>query len=88
MMATKTRRIEMRADEETDHRITLAAQMTHQSVSSFVLGAARVEADRLLAAQDTTMPAEQFDALIASLDHPDPAPALSRLGSQPAAFER
>lgn len=87
-MATKTRRIEMRADEETDHRIALAARMTHQSVSSFVLGAARSEADRLLAEQDTTMPAEQFDALIASLDHPDPAPTLSRLGSQPAAFER
>ena len=78
----------MRADEETDHRITRAAQLTHQSVSSFVLSAARLEADRLIAAQDTTMPAEQFDALIASLDHPDPAPALSRLGAQPAAYER
>jgi uncharacterized protein (DUF1778 family) len=78
----------MRADEETDHRISLAAQMTHQSVSSFVLGAARGEADRVLAERDTTMPAEQFDALIASLDHADPAPALSRLGAQPAAFRR
>jgi uncharacterized protein (DUF1778 family) len=87
-VATKSRRIEMRADEETDRRIALAAQMTHQSVSSFVLGAARVEADRLLAEQDTTMRPEQFDALIASLDDADPAPSLRRLGSQPAAFER
>lgn len=87
-MATKSRRIEMRTDEETDRRITLAAQMTNQSVSSFVLGAARLESDRLLAEQDTTMPAEQFDALIASLDHADPAPTLKRLGSEPPAFER
>lgn len=87
-VATKTQRIEMRADEETGHRITLAAQMTGQSVSAFVLGAARVEADRLLAEQDTTMPAEQFDSLIASLDHPDLAPTLSRIGAQPARFER
>lgn len=87
-MAVKTRRIEMRADAETDRRIALAAQMTRQSVSAFVLGAARTEADRLLAEQDTTMPAEQFDALIASLDHADPAPALSRIGAQPARFQR
>jgi uncharacterized protein (DUF1778 family) len=87
-MAEKSRRIELRADPETDRRIALAAQMTHQSVSSFVRGAARVEADRLLAEQDTTMPAEQFDALIASLDHADRAPTLSRLGARPAAFDR
>lgn len=78
----------MRADEETGHRITRAAQLTNQSVSSFVLGAARVAADRLIAEQDTTMPAEQFDGLIASLDQPDPAPTLSRLGAQRAAYER
>lgn len=87
-MATKSRRIEMRADEETDRRITLAAQMTRQSVSAFVLSAARVEADRLLAEQDTTMASEQFDALIVSLDHADPAPTLRRLGAQPARYQR
>lgn len=87
-MTTKSRRIEMRADEATERRIVLAAQLTHQSVSAFVLGAARVEADRLLAEQDTTMPAEQFDTLIASLDRADPAPNLRRLGRQPARYRR
>lgn len=57
-------------------------------MSSFVLSAARMEANRLLAEQDTTIPAEQFDALIASLDHADPAPTLRRLGSQAPAFRR
>lgn len=59
--------------------------MTRQSVSSFVLDAARIEAERLLSEQDTVMPAEQFDALVASLHSADPAPILRRLGAQPAA---
>jgi uncharacterized protein (DUF1778 family) len=49
----------------------------HESVSGFVVRAARAEADRVLARTDVTvMPAEQFDAVVASLDSPDPAAKL------------
>jgi uncharacterized protein (DUF1778 family) len=88
-MATKTQRIEMRTDPDSEARITRAAAVTHESVSGFVLRAATSEADRVLARTDVTlMPAEQFDALINSLDVPDEAPALSRLASTRRRFAR
>jgi uncharacterized protein (DUF1778 family) len=89
IVATKTRRIEMRADPESEQRIMAAAKLAHEPVSTFILEAALSAADRLLGRTDTTlMPAEQFDALMASLDTPDYAPGLSRIGAQPSRFER
>lgn len=77
-MATKTRRLEARVDPEGEHRITEAAARTRESVSTFVLRAALNEADRVLARSDVVfMPAEQFDALMDSLDTPDEAPVLA-----------
>lgn len=76
-MATKTRRIEMRTDPASEGRITQAAGMLGQSVSTFVLSAANSAADAVLARADTTlMPAEQFDGLMRSLDVADGAPRL------------
>ena len=81
--ARRTERIELRATAEEAERINLAAQAQHLSVSAFVVQAATKAADRVLARTDQTlMPAEQFDALIASLDEPDDMPGLAR------AFER
>ena len=75
----------MRADEEQERLITEAAQAARMSVSAFVLRAASEEAGRLLARTDTTvMPAAQFDALIASLDTPDPAPRLRAAAARAA----
>jgi uncharacterized protein (DUF1778 family) len=88
-MATKTRRIEMRTDPDSETRIAQAAALRHESVSAFVLGAAVREADVLLARADMTlMPAEQFDALFGALDTPDPAPTLQRAAEQPRRFTR
>jgi uncharacterized protein (DUF1778 family) len=76
-MATKTRRIEMRTDPDNEERIVQAAGLLGQSVSGFVLSAARSAADAVLARADTTlMPAEQFDGLMRSLDVADEAPNL------------
>jgi uncharacterized protein (DUF1778 family) len=76
-MATKTRRIEMRTDPDSEERIVQAAGLVGQSVSGFVLAAASTAADAVLARADTTlMPAEQFDGLLRSLDEADPAPNL------------
>jgi uncharacterized protein (DUF1778 family) len=76
-MATKTRRIEMRTDPDSEERIVQAAGLLGQSVSMFVLSAASSAADAVLARADTTlMPAEQFDGLVRSLDVADEAPSL------------
>lgn len=86
--ARRDRRIEMRTDAETERRIVRAAELAHLSVSAFILGAARVEADRVLADHDTRMPADEFDQMIASLDVADPAPVLERVARGAVSFER
>lgn len=88
-MTIKNARIEIRADSDSHDRITKAAALTQASVSAFVLGAANAEADRVLARSESTlMPAEQFDAILASLDQPDEAPTLSRIAAKPRRFTR
>jgi uncharacterized protein (DUF1778 family) len=88
-MAVKSRRIEMRADPQSEERIVQAAAARQQSVSTFVLAAAVREADRVLARADVTlMPAEQFDALMDSLEIPDQAPRLLEAASRPRRFTR
>jgi uncharacterized protein (DUF1778 family) len=87
--ARRTRRIEMRADPDSENRIIQAAAACRQSVSAFVLAAAVREADVVLARADTTlMPAEQFDALIDSLDTPDTSPRLLDAAAQPRRVAR
>ena len=88
-MAAKTQRIEMRADPESEERISRAAQIEKLSVSAFVLAAATMAADRVLArTESTVMPADQFDALMAALDAPDEAPRLNRIAARRRGFER
>jgi uncharacterized protein (DUF1778 family) len=85
----KTRRIEMRADLQSEALIARAAAAAGQSVSAFVLGAAVREADQILARADTTvMSAEQFDALIATLETPDRADRLATAASAARRFVR
>jgi uncharacterized protein (DUF1778 family) len=89
MMTAKTRRIEMRADPDSEARIAQAAAAMHQSISAFVLSVAVREADVVLARADTTlMPAEQFDTLMSSLEVPDDAPGLLEAASRPRRFSR
>lgn len=79
----------MRADPASEAGIRRAAELFGESVSSFVLRAASIEANRLLAYADTTlMPAQQFDALIGSLDVPDTAPTLARVAARRRRFVR
>jgi uncharacterized protein (DUF1778 family) len=88
-MALKTRRIEMRADPDSEDRIARAAATMHQSISVFVLSAAVRAADVVLARADATlMPAEQFDALMSSLEIPDEAPRLLEAATQRRRFSR
>ncbi len=88
-MATRTRRIEMRADPASEERISRAAQARDLSISAFVLAAATREADRVLGRADQTLiPAAQFDALVAALDQSDPAPRLEAAARSPRLYRR
>lgn len=85
----KTDRIEMRADPADSELIRRAADAVDQTVSSFALNAARSEASRVLARSDATiMPADQFDALMASLDAPEDVPNLAKLANKRRRFVR
>jgi uncharacterized protein (DUF1778 family) len=88
-MATRHKRIEMRADPESEALIAAAAAACRVSVSAFVLEAATEEAGRVLGRADLTlMPAEQFDAFIVALDEPDEAPRLTQAAGSPRRYTR
>jgi uncharacterized protein (DUF1778 family) len=79
----------MRADPDDEALISKAARIRRQSVSAFVLQAAATEAGRVIARADhTVMPADQFDALIESLDQPDRADKLGAAARRPRRFTR
>lgn len=80
MAATRTSRIELRADPERERRIRYAAGLEHQSLGAFVLEAATERADEVLAsASATVVPSDFFDQLWDALDAPaTPSAALQR----------
>ena len=70
-MATRTARIELRADVAREKRIRRAAEISHQSVTAFVLEAATERAEQVIAASSTTVvPTGWFDKLWSALDAP------------------
>lgn len=77
----RTARIELRAEPESEQRIRLAAELSHQSTTSFVLEAASERANAVIAAAATTeVSSEFFNALHAALDQPaEPNEALTRV---------
>ena len=77
---TKTTRIELRAEERRARRIRYAAELTRQSLSSFVLAAAEERAEAVIAeSSGTTVPSKFFDAMWVALDAPPRAnEALAR----------
>ena len=88
-VAAKTGRIEMRVDPDSGAKIAQAAEIERKSVSAFVLDAATTAADRVLARVDhTVLPAEQFDALLRSLDTPDEARTLRKAAQRERPFRR
>jgi len=80
MAATRTSRIELRADPERERRIRYAAELERQSVSAFVLDAASERAEQVIAsAAATVVPSDFFDQLWDALDAPpNPNPVLQR----------
>ena len=89
-MATRTSRIELRTDPERERRIRYAAEIQHQSVSSFVLDAAAARAEDVIAAASATVvPSDYFDQMWAALDAaPVPNSALSRRATSARRIEQ
>lgn len=75
----KTERIELRVSADDKDAIASAAELEHVSTTDFVRNAVLDRVERVRARSERTlMPAEQFDALVASLDVPDETPNLAR----------
>jgi uncharacterized protein (DUF1778 family) len=80
-MSAATARIEVRVPPQVKARIESAATLEDTTISSFVVAAATERADEVVRQHEThtTVPAEFFDALIASLDEPaEVNPALAK----------
>jgi uncharacterized protein (DUF1778 family) len=77
-MGTKTERIEARVDPDSAARIRHASELTHTSVSGFVVAAATEKAESVIAEHAYTLvPDQYFDRLLAALDGPvEPMPKL------------
>lgn len=88
--ATRTARIELRAEPERERRIRYAAELTRQSVSAFVLDAAAERAEQVISAESVThVPSDFFDALWTALDEPPrPNAALARRAASPRAVDQ
>lgn len=68
--------INMRTDPERKRRLQAAADLSHESLTAFVLSAADEKADRVIAdARTTPLPADFFDDFFDSLA-PEPTPDL------------
>ena len=88
-MAAKTKRIELRAEQETLDRIQRAANIVHEQTSEFVRKAAMQRAEDVLRQElVTVMEPEQFDKLMSSLDVADAAPRLAAAACRPVVFKR
>ncbi|MEV0335893.1 DUF1778 domain-containing protein [Nocardia sp. NPDC050717] len=88
-MTTKSQRVEVRLDKERQTQLQAAADAVNETLSEFIRAAAFDRADRILALSSRTlMPAEQFDAMMSSLDAPDEAPALAKAAAKPRVFVR
>ncbi|MGX7678141.1 type II toxin -antitoxin system TacA 1-like antitoxin [Jatrophihabitans sp. DSM 45814] len=86
---TKTRRLELRTDEDTEKLITDAAALLHVSKTAFVEDAVRAAARRVIARSDVTLidPAV-FDSMMTALDRPDESTGLAELAKLPKLIDR
>ena len=67
-MSTSVETINMRTDAERKRRLQIAADLAHESLTSFVLSAADERAERVIAdSRTTTLPADFFDAFFDSI---------------------
>lgn len=87
-MAKVKERWDFRVDSETDRLVRQAAQTAERTLTDFVVDAAVVEAERLLAdRREFVLDAEQWDRFIELLDRsPQDNPGLEKLFAKPSVF--
>ena len=74
--------INMRTDAERKRRLQIAADLTHESLTAFVLSAADERAERVIADSRTTpLPFDFYDDFFDTLA-PAPTPTLVRAASR------
>jgi len=89
MAATKTRRLELRTDEDTEQLINDAAALLHISKTAFVEDAVRAAAHKVIARADVTlMDPEVFDVMMSALHRADESPELAELAELPQLIDR
>lgn len=89
IMARVSERWDFRVAPETDDLVRRAADAADRSLTDFVVAAARVEAERVLADRTTfVLSPEQWERFIEVLDRPErDNPGLARLFSKPSVFQ-
>ncbi|MBP2373119.1 DUF1778 domain-containing protein [Paeniglutamicibacter psychrophenolicus] len=85
----KTQRINLRATASQEEAIRRAAEATHRSVTDFVLEAASIEADRVMADRHRFVLSEaQFSEFERLLDQELPSNSkLAKLAKRPSPFK-
>jgi uncharacterized protein (DUF1778 family) len=88
-MATKSRRLELRTDEDTEQLVNDAADLLQISKTAFVEDAVRTAAQKVLARADVTlMDPAVFDVMMDALHQPDPSAELAELAELPHLLDR
>jgi uncharacterized protein (DUF1778 family) len=87
-MAKVKERWDFRVDPDTDRLVRQAAQAAERTLTDFVVDAAVIEAERLLADRRAfALAPEQWDRFVALLDRsPQDNPGLEKLFSRPSVF--
>ncbi len=87
-MAKAKERWDFRIDPETDRLVRQAAETAERTLTDFVVDAAVVEAERLLAdRREFVLDSEQWERFVALLDRsPQDNHGLAKLFSKPSVF--
>jgi uncharacterized protein (DUF1778 family) len=87
-MAKVKERWDFRVDADTDRLVRQAAQTAERTLTDFVVDAAVVEAERLLAdRREFVLDAEQWQRFVTLLDRPpQETPGLEKLFAKPSVF--
>jgi uncharacterized protein (DUF1778 family) len=87
-MAKVKERWDFRVDRETDRLVRRAAETSEQTLTDFVVDAAVLEAERLLADRTQfVLDADQWERFVELLDRsPQDNPGLEKLFSKPSVF--
>lgn len=79
----RTDRIEARVEPERAERIRYAAELSRASMSAFVVDAAAEKAEQIIVeSQETVVPSDFFDSLLAALDEASVVPPLRKAAAR------